>query len=76
MDAKTENSKNLSEGLAAYKQHNYEGALKLLLPIAEAGNPEAQFRVGDIYDEGGYGVQQDDETAWNWLNKAAPKVIF
>jgi uncharacterized protein len=71
MDAKTEISKDLSDGLAAYKQQNYEEALKLLLPIAEAGNPEAQFRVGDIYDEGGYGVQQDDETAWNWLNKAA-----
>lgn len=71
MYAKINTSKNFSEGLAAYKQLNYEHALKLLLPIAEAGNPEAQFRVGDIYDEGGYGVQQDDEAAWNWLNKAA-----
>ena len=71
MDTNTAINETLSKGLAAYQQQQYEEALILLLPIAEAGNPEAQFRVGEIYDEGGYGVTQDDEAAWAWLHKAA-----
>ena len=71
MNAKPDIKQNLAKGLSAYEQHNFEDALKLLLPIAEAGHPEAQFRVGEIYDEGGYGVTQDDEAAWAWLHKAA-----
>jgi uncharacterized protein len=70
MDTNTAIHETLSKGLAAYEQQQYEEALKLLLPIAEAGNPEAQFRVGGIYD-GGYGVQQDEETACTWYKKAA-----
>ncbi len=63
-------TENLAKGITAYRQHKYDKALSLLFPIAEAGNPEAQFRVGAIYDDGGYGVQQDDEKACIWWNRA------
>jgi uncharacterized protein len=63
-------AENLEKGIAAYRQHKYDEALNLLLPIAESGNSEAQFRVGTIYDDGGYGVQQDDEKACIWFKKA------
>ena len=70
MKVAPDTAENLAIGIAAYKQHKYDKALNLLLPIAEAGNSEAQFKVGAIYDDGGFGVQQDDEKACIWFKKA------
>jgi len=39
----------LEDGLKAYKQDNYETALRLIRPLADQGNAEAQFNLGRIY---------------------------
>ena len=63
--------KVFSEGAEAFEKRRFIDALQILLPIAEAGNAEAQYKVGEIYSSGGRGVFQDDEKAWEWNKKAA-----
>ena len=58
------------QGLAAYKQSDYQTAFKLWLPLAEQGNEDAQFNLGVMYDDG-RGVKQDDFEAVKWFRKAA-----
>ena len=40
----------VKEGFAAYKAGDFKQAYNIWLPLAEAGNAEAQFRVGRLYD--------------------------
>ena len=52
---------------------NYEvKAVKLLFPLAEAGNPKAQLLLGSIYDltDGTHGVKSDNTKARFWYEKA------
>lgn len=58
------------DGEAAYKRGDYVTALKKWQPLAEKGNPEAQFRLGWMYAHG-EGVMQSDEEAVKWYRKAA-----
>lgn len=39
-------------GFEAYKAGDFKRAYGIWLPLAEAGNPEAQFRIGRLYDLG------------------------
>jgi len=55
---------------AAYEAGDYETAFKELLPLAEAGDAKAQYRLGWMYTEG-LGVQQDYAEAFMWYRKAA-----
>src|ERR1700704_2814878 len=55
---------------SAYRHHDYAAALKLLLPLAEQGNPQAQNDLGMIY-ENGQGVAKDERQALAWYRKAA-----
>lgn len=55
---------------AANKRHAYETELKLVRPLAEQGNADAQNRLGAIYAEG-RGVSKDDAEASHWYSKAA-----
>jgi TPR repeat protein len=48
----------LEDGVAAYQLGDYETAMQLLRPLAEQGNAEAQFTIGQMY-ENGQGVPQD-----------------
>ena len=57
-------------GEAAYKRGDYKTALQELRPLAEKGNPKAQFRLGWMYGHG-EGVIQSDEEAVEWYRKAA-----
>lgn len=38
--------------------------------MAEQGNPQSQYKLGEMYEEG-LGVEQDFEAARNWYGKAA-----
>jgi hypothetical protein len=58
------------EGLLAYNRGNYASARRLLLPLAEAGNADAQIMLGIMY-ENGLGVPQNDSVAVTWYCKAA-----
>jgi TPR repeat protein len=42
----------LEDGRDAYQKGDYAAALKLLRPLADAGNPEAQVFVGMSYEFG------------------------
>ncbi len=57
-------------GLRAYVRGDYAGALLEWRPLAEQGNAQAQFYLGDIY-EWGLGVPQDYTEAVKWYRKAA-----
>ena len=40
------------------------------MKLAKGGNPEAQFKVGEMY-ETGFGVKQDQKEAMTWITKSA-----
>jgi len=56
-------------GMKAYEAGDYETAMKEWLPLAEAGNAEAQFRVGRLYHLG-QGFQPNGKLAIYWYSKA------
>ena len=62
----------LEEGMDAYNAKEYVRAAALWQPLAEAGNPVAQYRMGTLYAEG-RGVPQSDEKAFTWFTRAAEK---
>ena len=61
---------NFQDGIDAYAKGEYSVALKKLQPVAERGNPQAQFYLGLMYSKGD-GVDQDHNAANTWWNKAA-----
>jgi TPR repeat protein len=62
----------LQDGLDAYDKKNYKKALEILRPLAEQGDAEAQFKVGNIYDYG-RGVSRDFKQAYKWYKLSADK---
>ena len=55
----------------AYDDRHYDTALRLLLPLAEQGHVDAQFRLGMMLDNG-LGVPEDPAKARYWYDKACP----
>lgn len=55
---------------AAFENHDYERARQLWLPMAEAGDADAQNALGTIYYLG-LGVRRNDSKALQWFEKAA-----
>src|ERR1700722_13565206 len=60
----------LQQGKQAFYYQHYDEAFKLLLPLAEQGNPEAQYAVGYAYYYG-KGVIESPEKGQYWINKSA-----
>jgi hypothetical protein len=60
----------LEEGKAAYKNKDYATALKEFSPLAEQGDSNAQYHLGQMYKKGN-GVNSDMTQAINWIRKAA-----
>jgi TPR repeat protein len=60
----------LADGLDALKRGDYATAVKELRPLADKGNPEAQYRMGLMYEYGA-GVPADKAQMVAWLRKAA-----
>ncbi len=63
---------SLDDGLRALQQRDYPRAIKELRPLAEAGDLEAQYRIGRMY-EFGAGYPKDVAQAVAWYRKAADK---
>ena len=61
---------DLAAGFDAYRRGDFATALAELRPLAEAGAPEAQQLLGEMYLHGN-GVPADFTTAAEWLRKAA-----
>ncbi len=57
-------------GMQAAKTGDYERAIEYWLPLAHKGQPEAQYNLGVLYEEG-RGVAADLEAAAVWYGKAA-----
>lgn len=55
---------------AAPDRGDYSEALRLLQPLAEHGNAEAQFQLGQMYVFG-EGVPKDLEEGFRWVRRAA-----
>jgi len=58
------------EGVAAFQSGNLELAAKEFRTAAEAGNSEAQFNVGLMYERG-IGVSKDERESLVWYRKSA-----
>lgn len=54
----------------AFDRADYATALRMWLPVAEGGDPEAQTYVGEIYEKG-LGIRPDYRTAGLWYRRAA-----
>ena len=50
----------------AYNRQDYETAYKLILPLAEQGDADAQGILGSMY-RSGLGVSQDYQEAAKWF---------
>jgi TPR repeat protein len=55
----------LEDGQAAYQRGDYEAAIRLLRPVADQGNAEAQFGLGAMYVHG-LGAPKDYAQAVAW----------
>ncbi len=55
---------------AAIKKRDYATALRLIRPLAEQGDANAQYNLGVFYDNG-LGVPQDKVRAYMWFNLSA-----
>ncbi len=60
----------IEEGLDAYRRQDYQGAFGLWQPLAEKGDPVAQYQLGTLYAEG-KGIGQNDATAAMWFERSA-----
>jgi uncharacterized protein len=60
----------LEDGAAAFQQKDWPAAMRLLLPLAEQGNGEAQVYVGYMH-EFGRGVAKNPAAALKWFRKSA-----
>jgi TPR repeat protein len=60
----------LEDGVAAYQDKAYAKAAEFWRPLAEKGDPAAQYLLGALYMEG-KGVERDDAIAVMWFQRAA-----
>jgi TPR repeat protein len=61
---------DLYVGRAALERGDHTTAVRELRPLAEHGDPEAQFLLGRAYESGGQGVANPEEAAV-WFGRAA-----
>jgi TPR repeat protein len=69
-DRLTKAAPAVRNAVAAYDDSEYEKAMKLLAPLAEAGDVLAQFYLARMY-AGGYGAEEDEQKAVKWDQAAA-----
>ena len=70
LQGQTKELQVLKQAWNSYKLGDYEAALSLWMPIAEAGNPSAQVFIGLMYNEG-HGVDQDGSKTEKWYSLAS-----
>jgi len=60
----------LSSGIAAFESKQFSRAAGLLSPLADGGNPEAQYRVA-IMAQNGLGMTENPLLAYKYMRAAA-----
>jgi TPR repeat protein len=58
------------DGLNAWERGDYSTAMRFFRPLADRGDPKAQYRVGVMYQHG-WGVPLDHSGAVSWFRQAA-----
>lgn len=66
----TASADGVKAGVEAWERRDYPTAVKLWRPLAMAGDPDAQFNLGQAYKLG-WGVPMDLPVATEWFRKAA-----
>ena len=61
---------DLASGIAAFEAKEFRRARQLLQPLAEDGNPQAQYRLAVQY-QAGLGVVHNPQLAYHWMREAA-----
>lgn len=61
---------DMERGMTAYSNGDYATALKELEPLADDGNPQAQFQLARMHAEG-QGLPPDDVQMAKWMRKSA-----
>jgi TPR repeat protein len=61
----------LENGKVAFDFHDYQTAVKLMMPLVGQGNVEAQEKIGTLYATGQDGVNRDYGQAMFWYQSAA-----
>lgn len=64
------NADALAAAVAALQRKHYPEAVRLLEPLAQAGDPQAQLHLGTLYYHG-HGVRESDALAMQWFERAA-----
>ena len=67
------NDPRVKEGFTTYKAGDFKKAYDIWLPLAEAGNAEAQFRVGRLYDFG-EGIEPDKKLTMKSYERSSKKM--
>lgn len=67
-----QDSQKLQAGWVAYQAGQMRDALKLWRSLADKGVPDAQFRVGGMFEHG-LGVNKDMIEAYRWYRQAAAR---
>jgi hypothetical protein len=65
-------AQNVKAGIDAWQRGDYASAVAIWRPLAEAGDPDASFNMGQAYRLG-RGVLVDMSVAQIWLERAAQK---
>jgi len=60
-----------ANGYRAFERGDQAAVLQLWAPLAEQGDPRAQFGLGLIYEAGFGGTASDDQAALGWYQRAA-----
>ncbi|MDX1575064.1 MAG: tetratricopeptide repeat protein [Kiloniellales bacterium] len=68
-------AETVADGIAAYRQGDYQRARTIWRGLAEAGDAVAQFNLGKLYEYGGGEVRQDYVEAARWYRAAADQGV-
>lgn len=61
---------DFEKALKAFQSADYETAMSIWQPLAEAGDAQSQYQLGHMYANG-FGVMMDDASALKWYQLAA-----
>ena len=62
-------SATMQDAEEAYAREDYAQTFEILLPLAKAGEPLAEYRIGMMLNSG-TGVERDVDEAITWLQRA------
>jgi len=72
LSATAAGAQSVQDGIAAWQKSDYMAAVEIWRPLAESGDPDAQFNLGQAYRLG-RGMPVNLAAAQTWLGRAAAK---